>query len=164
MDEVRYCACGCGERVERRRKGKGQPFAKWKIGHHRRKSSVRWVVDPDTGCHVWQGAVTKLGYGLTTRDGRRLYAHRDAYEIVHGPIPKGIVLDHLCRNPSCINPEHLEPVTQAENMRRGKNTILTAVDVDAIRSSLDPYTVTAKRYGVHPTTVLNIRARRCWTA
>jgi hypothetical protein len=53
-----------------------------------------------------------------------LLVHRDVYEQLVGPIPEGLVLDHLCRNRSCCNPAHLEPVTTAENVRRGLNGVL----------------------------------------
>lgn len=59
---------------------------------------------------------SKLGYASGGSAG---YAHRVAYEALVGPIPGGLVLDHLCRNPGCYNPTHLEPVTNAENIRRG---------------------------------------------
>jgi hypothetical protein len=51
--------------------------------------------------------------------GLRRQAHRYAYELLVGPIASGLVLDHLCRNPGCVNPKHLEPVTDRENTRRG---------------------------------------------
>lgn len=81
--------------------------------------------EPNTGCVLWFGADNGRGYGVilvgSRSDGsRRLtYAHRAAYEIARGPIPDGMHLDHLCRTPACINPDHLEPVTCRENLRRG---------------------------------------------
>lgn len=73
------------------------------------------------GCWQWVGAQWKLGYGKFTEPGtqRRVGAHRWGYERFVGPIPDGLELDHLCRNPSCVNPSHLEPVTHLENVRRG---------------------------------------------
>jgi hypothetical protein len=70
------------------------------------------------GCWVWTGT-TSRGYGLVWQDGRRRMAHRALYEAVVGPLPEDLKLDHLCRNKACINPDHLEPVTEAENIRRG---------------------------------------------
>lgn len=70
------------------------------------------------GCWVWQGQ-TEKGYGRFYIDGGSVRAHRWAYQRAVGPIPEGLVLDHLCRNPSCVNPFHLEAVTQAVNTLRG---------------------------------------------
>lgn len=61
------------------------------------------------------------GYWRITIEGQRVYAHRHAYEQANGPIPDGLVLDHLCRNRWCCNPDHLEPVTNEENIRRGES-------------------------------------------
>ena len=72
---------------------------------------IRWVEDED-GCWRWTGP-TAGGYGRV-----QIYAHRWMYEREVGPIPDGLQIDHLCRNPLCVNPEHLEPVTHAENQRR----------------------------------------------
>jgi hypothetical protein len=77
-----------------------------------------YLIDLDTGCWVWQRAKTTAGYGTLTLDGKSAYAHRVFYEGYVADIPQGYVLDHLCRNPACCNPHHLEPVTHAENMRR----------------------------------------------
>lgn len=71
--------------------------------------------EPMSGCWLWTGAIAKNGYGRTSAG----YAHRTAYELNVGPIPAGLDLDHKCRTRSCCNPEHLEPVTRSENLRRG---------------------------------------------
>lgn len=81
----------------------------------------------DVGCWEWLGSKNSQGYGnFGTRyraGSNRRYviekAHRVAYELCIGPIPEGMTLDHLCRNHSCVNPAHLEAVTNRENVLRG---------------------------------------------
>ena len=81
---------------------------------------ARTLIDPDTGCWLWQGHVHQpSGYGQINRRGH-VYAHRFAYAFLVGPIPPGLELDHLCRVRRCVNPAHLEPVTSKENNRRGR--------------------------------------------
>lgn len=82
-----------------------------------------------SGCWEWQGAKTSNGYGdgwnyLYPGAGgkRRVSAHRQSYVMAKGEIPEGLQIDHLCRNKKCVNPEHLEAVTQQENMRRAAKT------------------------------------------
>lgn len=73
-----------------------------------------------TGCIEFTGSRDHHDYGRLGKEGRTTGAHRAAYEMVRGPIPDDLPhLDHLCRNPPCVNPAHLEPVTPKENTRRG---------------------------------------------
>lgn len=71
------------------------------------------------GCWWWTGALS-MGYGQLYHDGKPRGAHRLSYEWFVGPIPAGLHVDHLCRHPSCVNPDHLEPVTCRENLLRGE--------------------------------------------
>ena len=75
-------------------------------------------LDITTGCHVWEGATTDRGYGSFYVDGRRIGAHRFSFEREHGVIPYGLTIDHLCFNKRCVNPEHMEAVTNEENLAR----------------------------------------------
>lgn len=77
--------------------------------------------EPNSGCWLWEGAVHTNGYGNFYVDGKYRRAHRVSYEMHKGQIPDGLVIDHLCRNTFCVNPDHLEPVTHGENVRRGEN-------------------------------------------
>jgi HNH endonuclease len=74
---------------------------------------------PESGCFVFLGCLSHDGYGKIGIDGRTQYVHRVAYEHFIGPIPDGADLDHKCRVRSCWNPQHLDPVTRSENLRRG---------------------------------------------
>ena len=81
--------------------------------------AARVVKDP-SGCWLWTGATGPKGYGtIGIGDRRTQRVHRFSYERAKGPIPKGLQLDHLCRVRNCVNPDHLEPVTNRENAIRG---------------------------------------------
>lgn len=81
---------------------------------------IRPPKDPVRDCWEWIGGKNSFGYGSFKARGKPLVAHRYSFEISHlGPLSGGVHLDHLCRNPSCVNPNHLEQVTHRENCSRG---------------------------------------------
>lgn len=73
----------------------------------------------DLPCVEWTGGKDRNGYGKFQFEGRVQEAHRVAYILFVGPIAPGLVVDHLCRNPGCVHPAHLEPVSHRENLMRG---------------------------------------------
>lgn len=75
--------------------------------------------DSVTDCWLWQGSLTKDGYGRFRLGQKGLGAHRMAYLLYRGPIPAGFEPDHLCRVTRCVNPDHLELVTHRVNVQRG---------------------------------------------
>jgi hypothetical protein len=90
-------------------------------------------VQKSNGCWRWTGAHSDTGYGIFMLSGTKpkrkaVLAHRHMWEIQRGPIPAGLTIDHLCRNRECVNPSHMEVVTQKENNRRasGISTIHAA--------------------------------------
>lgn len=117
-------------------------------------------------CWEWLGNVSKrTGYGKKQWFGESWLAHRWVWTMLFGSIKKGLTIDHLCSNRKCVNPHHLELVTQIENQRRGKGTKLTVDDVKYIRGLPKFWgdrTELAKRYGVSPMTISDIRAFRSW--
>ena len=120
---VGLCECGCGGRTvvpsqNDRSHGvvKGQPR---RFMRYHRRATVGYVIQ-ESGCWEWIGARNDAGYGQFWLHGKMIGAHRFMYEQMHGPIPGGLVIDHLCRNPSCVRPDHLEVVTMRENALRGE--------------------------------------------
>jgi hypothetical protein len=172
-----YCRCGCGQKTsiatrnEARRghvKGEPMPFLQhhnpplppW--APHEREYRVE-SRGYETPCWIWQRAISSTGYGtITRRRGVRGLAHRLYYEWFVGPIPDGLVIDHLCRNPACVNPEHLEPVAQTENVRRGAGTKLTYEQVEAIRASTETNAALGLKYGIHPAHISRVRRGKKW--
>lgn len=91
---------------------------------------VKSIIDEATGCWLFLGSRTSEGYGRIRDGGRVRFAHRAAYEKLIGPVPEGLTLDHVrsrgCQYKNCWNPDHLEPVSSIENIRRGGSSIKTS--------------------------------------
>jgi hypothetical protein len=159
----RVCECGCG--------GKTMPDKRFVRGHSYVKGRLTRFRIEDRGyktpCHVWVGQLNRNGYGVCCVKGYQTYlAHRITYEQKYGPIPRGLEPDHLCRVPACINAEHLEPVTRAVNVRRGKSCKLTSDDVQKIRSMYIPKVTRqgdiAKQFGVSQHAIWCVVNNRTW--
>ena len=94
---------------------------------------TKFARDPN-GCWQWTATIHAGGYARFYMDGKFHHAHRVAYELLVGPVPEGLVLDHLCRNRSCVNPSHLEPVTFQEKVLRGEGpTAMNARKDECVR-------------------------------
>jgi len=91
-------------------------------GRFRKTSRIKqfWLnVQKTATCWNWIASRDSSGYGHFWDDNILIGAHRWSYKHFVGPIPDGLTIDHLCRNPACVNPKHLEPVTNVENIMRG---------------------------------------------
>lgn len=130
----------------------------------------------ETGCRLWNGAMTASGYGLFKEKQKNLLAHRASWAAMNGEIPAGMVIRHKCDAPLCVNPAHLILGTYQQNTqdmisrRRNKPTYgernaqckLTSADVTAIRASGETHQAIANRYGIGRRTVGQIRSRERW--
>lgn len=132
-------------------------------------------------CWIWIGASDGKGYGITTNNKQRIFAHRASYMLFVGKIPKGLFVLHKCDNPPCVNPSHLFVGTQLDNMRdavrkgRHKNNPLkgsknplaklTETDIPKIRKLYSDgmrQAHIAKKFNVSPATIWEIRVGRKW--
>lgn len=132
----------------------------------------------DTPCWIWQGGTSYRGdrhYGRKRWRGRNYPAHRAYYEEAKGcEVPADLQIDHLCRVTLCVNPDHLEPVTARENMRRSSRTKLTEKDVREIKRIYSKYRGDApnarqglvpalsRAFGVSYRTITRIAAGEKW--
>lgn len=128
-----YCHCGCGQKTPVAKKTrtllgqkKGEPIEYLNGHRNRRPVADRYrdkVVQRGADeCWGWTGSVNRQGYGQLLRDGRPVGAHRVSFEISHGPQPDGTHIHHICENPICTNPAHLEALTPSEHKKRHLKT------------------------------------------
>lgn len=124
--------------------------------------------DSPADCWQWLGRVSPTtGYGKKQFHGRTLLAHRWMYEQLFGPIPDGMVINHLCSNRACVNPHHLEVTDQAGNARHGAAAVLTADQVREIKAEFSTRkwgtgSRLARRYGVSSALIHDIWRGRAW--
>jgi HNH endonuclease len=174
------CWCGCGKPTKKASqswphlgvlKGEYHRFCKNHFPYcdvpeyvEEMRSEVLTITTP---CWIWQRAINKPGYGAVHRreEGKSRLAHQMMYERHKGPVPEGCILDHLCRVRSCVNPDHLEPVTHKVNCRRGIQSKLTmelALEIRRRRRNGEKRTALAKEFGVSADTIYHIAKGDTW--
>ena len=138
-----------------------------------------WIEQPgplSTPCWIWQRGckgkevVSGGGYGCLKIKGKTIGAHRFAYERTYGEIPEGLQAAHLCHNTKCVNPDHLEAITNDENQEQkalaGRApSKLSVEDVQWIRKACAEGTlqrVVADLFNLHQADVSNIVNRKYW--
>lgn len=175
------CKCDCGNEIEvptnRLREAGTQS-----CGCIRRYASLQDAVNKNTDwngeCLEWTGTINKYGYGQLKYKGKQITAHRAAYKLYNGETPKSFVIRHLCHNRRCVRKEHLAIGTYKDNsqdsVKAGRNNRgvdvntakLSESDVLEIREMCKNRILTqkkiAEKYGVHTTTIENIKSRKIW--
>ena len=119
-----------------------------------RRFDERWNLDPETGCHIWKGGTVR-GYASLTLGKKTWRGGRLAYTHHVGEIPEGLTIDHLCREPLCVNPDHLEVVTMRENLLRG--------DTVTARNAAKTHCPQGHEYNERNTRIETNRSRKCRT-
>lgn len=169
------CMCGCGRPTSIAKRSttwngnvKGKPV-RYIVGHSSRKQGPQYIVDPDTGCWIWQRFRDRKGYGVIGVGGHKVRrAHIVFYEQKYGPVPEGKELDHFkCHNRACCNPDHVEPVPHRVNVWRGRLAKITLEDARKIRDlAARPDGPTAlelaRLFGISRSSVYHIRSHRTW--
>jgi hypothetical protein len=134
----------------------------------------KYIPEPYSGCWLWTGAVTTSGYGKIKTGNFRMDAHRAAFVLFKGDIPKGKLVCHTCDVKSCVNPDHLFLGTDADNSRdaalKGRlpcrenhpMSKLKWSDIFEIRMSTERQGVVAKRYGITQGHVSSIKSNKIW--
>ena len=174
-----FCQCGCGASApiasqSNTRNGwiKGQPV-RFVRGHHWGDRGPDYVEENRgyaTPCWVWQHHISTNGYARMNIAGRSVGIHRLNYERKHGRVPPGKDLDHLCApygGPRhCVNPDHVEPVTRAENLRRGRGVKLSEREVLEIRRRFidegEPHDHLTREFGISRNSLWAIVSGKSW--
>ena len=163
-----FCECGCGQvtPLADKTRGalgwiKGQPIRFIK-GHNRARVDVE--INEVTGCWHRVGKRKRERLLFKDSEGNPKYLYRVVYEALIGEFPEELKLDHLCRNPKCINPWHLEPVTSQVNTQRGKVAKLTPETALIIFQSKGEKSAAqlAQEHGVLPNTIYDVWKGRTW--
>ena len=128
---------------------------------------MKFVSKQENGCWIWTGGLRDGKYGSYkhTKHSKTTMAHRTAYELFKGEIPKNYQIDHLCRVTKCVNPAHLEAVLPTENQRRGTVTHLTRSEVIEIKKQLKNGKTSRELgayYGVNRATIYAIELGITW--
>lgn len=158
MTDVTCSVKGCGKPARSRGWCRSHYMNWWRRGDplettiRRTEAELIWakIRKDDAGCWLWVGTISDGGYGTFRGLGKQQKAHRATYELLVGPVPAGLDLDHLCRVRRCVNPSHLEPVTRSENLRRGHMGKLTHAQRAEIAARFphEPRKALAAEFGV----------------
>jgi hypothetical protein len=174
MAKLGYCQCGCGVKTRiakfnKKSRGyiKGRPI-RYLVGHGSRLSPVEYI-EQDMGyktpCWVWQKSLRPNGYAQMPADGTIRLSHIVYYERRFGRVPKGKMLDHLCRIRRCVNPDHMETVSNQVNSQRGNKSKINpeiVARIRALRASGLFMREIASQLGIGRTTVVYVCQRRIW--
>lgn len=172
---VKLCECGCGRPTNPA--PTTNPELGWVLGEPMRflkghnARSIPYPEFPyieqdcgyDTPCWIWQFKTHK-GYGRIHVNGRETGAHRHYFEQRHGPLPEGWVPDHLCKVPSCVNPDHMRPLTASDNSRWKSTTRLdwqVVREIRALAGTMSQREI-GERFGIDQRHVWKILHRLIW--
>lgn len=161
-----FCQCGCGLPAPIYR-GHQMQFLRGHAGAATTRKTKRYEINPVTGCWEWLLA-KRDGYGITKgKNGKVQQAHVVEYEKTKGPISVGLVLDHVkCQNRGCINPDHVEPVTNKVNTQRGPVAKINQAIANAMRELYASGAATQKqlsiKYGVSLSLVCDVIHGNTW--